>query len=156
MKFAKVSGLLAAIAVASCASDPPSLPPADVVAFGMSPVLSATGKIEALRIEVRFRGDEDGLTEGRFQARVSNSDDLLRNYTDITVSGGVMRQSARSGAWTIEAPPLAPIVLSYLLRSGIDGPPTSKHSQPPDGSLTTQRVARIPGSPSDPKQCGLG
>ncbi|RYG35694.1 MAG: hypothetical protein EON93_06190 [Burkholderiales bacterium] len=125
------AAIMLAVGLVACTSaDSVSPVAAPRIAYRLAPMFDATGKLDALQVEMTLAGDSSGSTLIRFPSRYANGPDLLKRYSDITVDGGVLAPEGRPGFWTIAAPPGQRLVLRYRVTSGIDHEPGSRDEQP--------------------------
>lgn len=97
------------------------LPPA--VDYSLSPELVG-GVLKALKVEVRFRADEDGTTEFVWVDHWAGDRALSRWARDFTVAGARSVQAQGGGRWRIGSAPGAALIVRYRVISAYDHDPT--------------------------------
>ncbi len=111
----------------------PAPPPGeDIVSYALSPKLRG-GELVALEVELRFRGDADGVTTLALPASWADQRDLWTHLTELKIEGATSEEaSAADEPWKhlLHAAPYAPLVVRYEVRSAYDGPPASSVGQP--------------------------
>ncbi len=117
--FASVIALVAVPAAARAASAR-----AAPVAYTLSPAMDY-GALTALKVEVRFRADPDGVTEFRWLKSWAGSDELWATVRDLDVQGAQGVEAQGHGVWRIRSRPGAPLVVRYRVVSAFDHDPTS-------------------------------
>lgn len=120
--------------VATVAQAPPATAPVgeDVVSYRLSPELQGDSVV-ALAVEMRFRGDGDGTTMLALPAAWADQRELWKNLYELKIEGATSEEvldSKEPWKHTIHAPPYAPLIARYQVRSAYDGPPPSSVGQP--------------------------
>ncbi|PCC69718.1 Predicted metalloprotease, contains C-terminal PDZ domain [Nannocystis exedens] len=84
----------------------------------------------ALQVEVRLRGDADGLTRLKLPDHWGTARELWTLLRDFTVEGATVADDADPSIRRLTAAPDAPLVVRYRVVSGFDRDPTAEDGQP--------------------------
>ncbi|MDC0717607.1 M61 family metallopeptidase [Nannocystis bainbridge] len=99
------------------------------VAYALSPVFEQDALV-ALQVEIRLRGDADGLTRLKLPEQWGDARELWKLIRDLEVEGATAVAEDGPTVRTIAAPAGAPLQIRYRLVSGFDHDPTSEDGQP--------------------------
>lgn len=102
---------------------------AETVDYQLSPVLVA-GRLTALAVEIRLRGDPSGLTRLKLPDTWADARDLHRYVRDFTVEGADTVTAENDALRLVHAPAGAPLVVRYKVVSAFDRDPTANDRQP--------------------------
>lgn len=104
----------------------------ELVAYRLSPRLRGA-ELVALEVELRFRGGADGTTALVLPEQWAAARTLWKNLHQLTIEGATSDEVPDASApWrhVLHAPPGAPLVVRYEVRSAYDGPPAASVGQP--------------------------
>ncbi len=114
MRLSPVLAAFAAVLIAGAAPEP-------TVDFILSPVMGAGG-LEALDVEMRTLGEADGETEILLPDHWASETDLVRQVTDLHITGGAVTAPTPSSR-VVRHRPGARLVVRYRLVSGYPADP---------------------------------
>ncbi len=100
-------------------------PARDTVDYRLSPVIEG-GALTTLAVEVRFRGDADGVTDFGWAPNWAGDDRLWRWTRDLAVEGAVATRDLGKGRVRIAARAGAPLIVRYRVVSAFDHDPTAE------------------------------
>lgn len=122
------AGSSATSEAAEMESEPPAVP--QDVAYQLSPVLSPTGELTALAVELKLHGDADGSTRLQLPERWAAATELWRNVSELQINGALDVAEDGPSVRVIHAAPNAALTVRYRVVSGYDGAPKSTVGQP--------------------------
>jgi predicted metalloprotease with PDZ domain len=141
LALAPLSHLALALAAACSAPRPapspapgpqPAAAPApapEPVAYALSPVFEKDALV-ALQVELRLRGDADGLTRLKLPDHWGTARELWTLLRDFTVEGATVSAADDPSIRQLAAAPNAPLVVRYRVVSGFDHDPHAQDGQP--------------------------
>jgi predicted metalloprotease with PDZ domain len=98
--------------------------------YTLTPIMRA-GALEAVQIDLRFRGEADGETALALPSAWGGQEELWRGIDDLTVvSGAALQPGATPAARTLTHRPNARIHLRYRVIQDWEGPPMAQGGNP--------------------------
>jgi predicted metalloprotease with PDZ domain len=98
--------------------------------YTLTPIMRA-GALEAVQIDLRFRGEADGETALALPSAWGGQEELWRGIDDLTVvSGATLQPGATPAARTLTHRPNARIHLRYRVIQDWEGPPMAQGGNP--------------------------
>lgn len=105
-------------------------PPRARVDYSFTPIFEQ-GALRAVQIDLRFRGDEDGLTALRLPDEWGGQSELWRSIAELSVvSGAELREGDRPSSRMLEHRPNARIHIRYRVIQDWEGVPGAEHANP--------------------------
>ncbi|NEX93001.1 M61 family metallopeptidase [Caulobacter sp. 17J65-9] len=114
--------LAAAVLTTSAAARPPETEP---VRYQVTPVMQGAD-LQALEIEIRFRGDADGETRLELPNEWGGETELWRRLTGLTVTGASVAEDGPQ-ARILKHAPGAPLTVRYRVSSGAAADPRAPY-----------------------------
>jgi predicted metalloprotease with PDZ domain len=118
-----LAALLVAAAFVVCAG---LAPPPPRIEYTLTPLFEGR-TLQAVQVDMRFRGEADGETGLRLPSSWGGQDELWRSLTDIrVVSGATLQQSQEPARRVLSHRANARIHLRYRIIQDFDGAPDAR------------------------------
>lgn len=118
--------LITVVAVAAFILSAALAPPPPRIEYTLTPVLEA-GALQAVQVDMRFRGEADGETGLRLPGSWGGQNELWRSLTAIeTVSGAALADGDAPDRRVLTHRPNARIHLRYRIIQDFEGPPNAR------------------------------